>query len=91
MAGDDVEEVRNKQVLARDYIDGNPKEADMYLSTGTLRLKVPEGSNAVLVKNLYLSCEPYMRGTKAKDKDRLFYSFAPNSVSSHLSLSLSYL
>jgi len=79
MAGDDVEEVRNKQVLARDYIDGNPKEADMYLSTGTLRLKVPEGSNAVLVKNLYLSCEPYMRGTKAKDKDRLFYSFAPNS------------
>jgi hypothetical protein len=53
MAGDHHgEEVRNKQVLARDYIYGNPKEEDMYLSTGTILLKVPEGSNAVLVKNL---------------------------------------
>ena len=87
MAGDHRgEEVRNKQVLARDYIDGNPKEEDMYLSTGTIPLKVPEGSNAVLVKNLYLSCDPYMRGIKAKVQDRLFYSFAPHSVSSHLSV-----
>jgi len=89
MAGDhDGGEVRNKQVLARDYIDGNPKESDMYLSTATVRLKVPEGSNAVLVKNLYLSCDPYMRGIKAKVQDRLFYSFAPDSVSSdHLCFS----
>jgi NADPH-dependent curcumin reductase CurA len=89
MAGDhDGGEVRNKQVLARDYIDGNPKESDMYLSTATVRLKVPEGSNAVLVKNLYLSCDPYMRGIKAKVQDRLFYSFAPDSVSSdHLGFS----
>ena len=83
MAGDHHgEEVRNKQVLARDHIDGNPKEEDMYLSTGTILLKVSEGSNAVLVKNLYLSCDPYMRGSKAKVKDRLFNSFAPYSVSS---------
>ena len=92
MAGDG-EEVRNKQVLARDYIDGNPKETDMYLNTSTILLKVPEeGSNEVLVKNLYLSCEPYMRGIKAKIPDRLFYSFAPHQVRSCLcSLFLSHI
>ncbi|KAG7997077.1 hypothetical protein I3843_01G193100 [Carya illinoinensis] len=73
------EEVKNKQVLARDYIDGNPKESDMYFSTSTIRLKVPDGSKAVLVKNLYLSCDPYMRGTKEKNPDRLYNSFAPDS------------
>ena len=41
MAGDG-EEVRNKQVLARDYIDGNPKETDMYFNTSSISLKVPE-------------------------------------------------
>ena len=56
MAGDG-EEVRNKQVLARDYIHGNPNETDMYFSTSSISLKVPEGSKEVLVKNLYLSCD----------------------------------
>ncbi|MCL7038580.1 hypothetical protein MKW94_021707 [Papaver nudicaule] len=56
------DEVSNKQVLFRDYISGFPKETDMILSTtGTIGLKVPEGSNSVLLKNLYLSCDPYMR------------------------------
>ncbi|KAL4631922.1 hypothetical protein ACB092_04G014100 [Castanea dentata] len=33
----------------------------MYVSTnGTIKLKVPEGSSGILVKNLYLSCDPYM-------------------------------
>uniref|UniRef100_A0A7N2L617 Uncharacterized protein n=1 Tax=Quercus lobata TaxID=97700 RepID=A0A7N2L617_QUELO len=35
----DGEEVRNKQVLARDYIDGNPKETDMYFNTSSISLK----------------------------------------------------
>ncbi|XP_058107284.1 2-alkenal reductase (NADP(+)-dependent)-like isoform X1 [Magnolia sinica] len=56
-----AEEVSNKQVLFRDFVTGFPKESDMVLSTGTIRLKVPEGSKAILVKNLYLSCDPYMR------------------------------
>lgn len=77
-----MEEVSNKQVLARDYINGNPKESDMYLSTdATIKLKVPEGSNAVLVKNLYLSCDPFTRGTKNPTPDRITF-FAPNSVRS---------
>merc|ERR1712096_186321 len=61
-SGGDVEEVSNKQVILKDYVSGFPKESDMYLNTsGTIKLKVPEGSNAILVKNLYLSCDPYMR------------------------------
>ncbi|XP_059447336.1 2-alkenal reductase (NADP(+)-dependent)-like [Corylus avellana] len=63
MASVDGEKVvSNKQVILRDYVSGFPKESDMYVTTGTVKLKVPQGSNAILVKNLYLSCDPYMRG-----------------------------
>lgn len=55
--------VKNKQVLLKNYVTGFPKESDMYISSeNTIILKVPEDSiNGVLVKNLYLSCDPYMR------------------------------
>ncbi|XP_054809143.1 2-alkenal reductase (NADP(+)-dependent)-like [Prosopis cineraria] len=76
-----VEKAKNKQVLAKDYITGNPKETDMYLSSSIISLQLPpEASNAVLVKNLYLSCDPYMRGSKKPQKDRLFDTFVPDSV-----------
>uniref|UniRef100_A0A2N9GZN2 Oxidoreductase N-terminal domain-containing protein n=1 Tax=Fagus sylvatica TaxID=28930 RepID=A0A2N9GZN2_FAGSY len=55
------DEVSNKQVIFRDYVTGSPKESDMYVTTATIKLKVPEGSNALLVKNLYLSCDPLMQ------------------------------
>lgn len=61
MAGEE-EAVSNKQVIFKDYVSGFPKESDMFLTTTSINLKVPEGSKAVLVKNLYLSCDPYMRG-----------------------------
>ncbi|RWR96737.1 2-alkenal reductase NADP+-dependent [Cinnamomum micranthum f. kanehirae] len=74
------EEVSNKQILFRDFITGFPKESDMILKTGTIKLKVPEGSKAVVVKNLYLSCDPYMR-TRMKILDTPYYidSFTPGS------------
>ncbi|KAG2722321.1 hypothetical protein I3760_02G123800 [Carya illinoinensis] len=56
--GDDVS---NKQVMFRDYVTGYPKESDMFLTTGIIRLKVPQGSDAVLVKNIYISCDPRMQ------------------------------
>ncbi|KAH7545875.1 hypothetical protein FEM48_Zijuj01G0139900 [Ziziphus jujuba var. spinosa] len=64
--------VKNKQVLAKDYITGNPRESDMYLTTATTKLKLPaeEEEAAVLVKNLYLSCDPYMRGVKNPEPGR---------------------
>ncbi|KAK1295412.1 NADP-dependent alkenal double bond reductase P2 [Acorus calamus] len=54
-------EVSNKRILFKEYITGAPKETDMVPTVGTIKLKVPEGSKGVLVKNLYLSCDPYMR------------------------------
>jgi NADPH-dependent curcumin reductase CurA len=79
MAG---EEVSNKQVIFRDYVSGFPKESDMCVTTSSIKLKVPEGSKAVLVKNLYLSCDPYMRGRMSRPINASYIgSFQPGSVS----------
>ncbi|XP_050206714.1 2-alkenal reductase (NADP(+)-dependent) [Mercurialis annua] len=58
------EMVENKQVTFKDYIaEGPPKETDMEVRVSKIELKPPEkGSGGLLVKNLYLSCDPYMRG-----------------------------
>ncbi|XP_057546823.1 2-alkenal reductase (NADP(+)-dependent)-like [Amaranthus tricolor] len=56
------EQIRNKQVIFKDYISGFPKESDLYVKNdNTTILKLPKASNGVLVKNLYLSVDPYMR------------------------------
>ncbi|KAJ4723844.1 2-alkenal reductase (NADP(+)-dependent) [Melia azedarach] len=60
MAGNG-EVVSNKQVIFKNFVEGFPKETDMYVKTSSVSLKAEEGSNAVVVKNLYLSCDPYMR------------------------------
>ncbi|KAJ4964312.1 hypothetical protein NE237_024251 [Protea cynaroides] len=74
------DEVSNKQVILRDYITGFPKETDMVLKTGTIKLKVPDGSKAIHVKNLYLSCDPYMRACMKKiDGPNYVPSFIPGS------------
>lgn len=85
------EEVSNKQVILKGYVTGFPKESDMYVRTSPIKLKLPEdesSNNAVLVKNLYLSCDPYMRGRMANrpvdDPD-----FSPFTLDSVCSLSLS--
>ncbi|KAK3028112.1 hypothetical protein RJ639_039806 [Escallonia herrerae] len=75
------EEVKNKQVLFRNYVDGFPKESDMYVSTeNTIRLKLPQGSNGVLVKNLVLSCDPFLLILMRKsDHGGLFSCYTPDS------------
>ncbi|XP_044500517.1 2-alkenal reductase (NADP(+)-dependent)-like [Mangifera indica] len=80
MAGEGEELVKNKQVIFRDYVTGFPSESDMYISSSRLSLKVPEGSKYVLVKNLYLSCDPYMRILMEKvEANRDFASLTPGS------------
>ncbi|KAG8473787.1 hypothetical protein CXB51_035882 [Gossypium anomalum] len=54
--------VENRQVVLERYIEGEPKVTDMAMKIGKMKLKAPKGSGAFLVKNLYLSCDPYMRG-----------------------------
>ncbi|KAJ6683443.1 hypothetical protein OIU85_007157 [Salix viminalis] len=67
MESGDGEVVSNKQVIFKDYVPGALKESDMYITTSTIKLKVPEDcTNGVLVKNLYLSCDPYMRNRMRK-------------------------
>ncbi|XP_038986768.1 2-alkenal reductase (NADP(+)-dependent)-like [Phoenix dactylifera] len=77
-------EVRaNKKVVLKDFITaGFPKESDMeVVTTDTVRLKVPEGSKAVLLENLYLSCDPYMRSRMSKhDEPSYVPDFVPGSV-----------
>lgn len=76
-------EVSNKQVLLRDYVSGFPKESAMYVTSSTLKLKLPQASKGLLVKNLYLSCDPYMRNRMKKLLIPGSYadSFKPHSVS----------
>lgn len=75
-------EVRNKQVVLRDYVSGFPKESDMNIVEGTTILKLPQGSNDVLLKNLYLSCDPYMRALMSNMEDlEGFQTYTPGSVS----------
>ncbi|KAK4403278.1 2-alkenal reductase (NADP(+)-dependent) [Sesamum angolense] len=76
-----AEEVSNKQIVLRDYVKGFPKESDMTLKTSTVKLKVPEDcSDAILVKNLYLSCDPYMRNRMSKMEGSYVESFTPGSA-----------
>ncbi|XP_061345073.1 NADPH-dependent oxidoreductase 2-alkenal reductase-like isoform X2 [Gastrolobium bilobum] len=72
--------MRNKQVILRDCVSGFPKETDMSIVESTLTLKLPEGSNEVLLKNLYFSCDPYMLF--------LMTNVEPGSVSYALPLSI---
>lgn len=73
------EVVSNKQVLFKNFVEGFPKESDMVVKTSSISLKV-EGSNAVVVKNLYLSCDPRMR-FRMNSKYPHYVSFKPGSVS----------
>ncbi|XP_023750973.1 2-alkenal reductase (NADP(+)-dependent) [Lactuca sativa] len=75
-----MEEVRNQQVIFKDYVNGFPKESDMSVTTSaTVPLQLPQGSNGVLVKNLYLSCDPYMRGRMTKTEGSYVASFTPGA------------
>ena len=65
--GDDAAAARNKMVVLKRHVTGFPTEEDMEVVVGTVRLGVPAGStSAVLVKNLYLSCDPWMRGRMSR-------------------------
>ncbi|KAK9921786.1 hypothetical protein M0R45_030282 [Rubus argutus] len=82
MASGDEQVRRNKQVILRAYVTGFPKESDMQLiTTSTITLKLPQGSAGVLVKNLYLSCDPYIRTrmTKQHSDTPSFGAFTPGS------------
>ncbi|PWA60751.1 alcohol dehydrogenase superfamily, zinc-type [Artemisia annua] len=63
-----AEVVPNKQVIFKDYINGYPKASNMVVtSDSTIRLELPKNVDGlILTKNLYLSCDPYMRNRMVK-------------------------
>ncbi|XP_047977226.1 2-alkenal reductase (NADP(+)-dependent)-like [Salvia hispanica] len=72
------EEVSNTQIIFNGYIDGFPTESAMTVKASTIKLKVPNScSDAVLVKTLYLSCDPYMRSRMSKIDDNYIPIFTP--------------
>ncbi|GJN13503.1 hypothetical protein PR202_gb00215 [Eleusine coracana subsp. coracana] len=80
-AGDVHEEMLNRRVILKRYVTGFPSEDDMEVVTGTARLAVPAGSTAVVLKNLYVSCDPYMRGRMTKHEDPTYVpDFVPGEV-----------
>ncbi|KAF8725402.1 hypothetical protein HU200_019921 [Digitaria exilis] len=60
------EEVPNKRVVLKYYVTGFPSADAMEVLTGTASLAVPPGSSVMVVKNLYISCDPYMRDRMTK-------------------------
>ncbi|XP_010039350.2 2-alkenal reductase (NADP(+)-dependent) [Eucalyptus grandis] len=61
MAGENGEAVRNKHVIFRDYVSGFPDDKDTEVRELTMKLRLLEDSNGLLVKILYLSCDPYKK------------------------------
>ncbi|ERN11826.1 hypothetical protein AMTR_s00020p00043420 [Amborella trichopoda] len=74
------EEVSNKQIIFKDFVTSFPKETDMEMASSTIKLKVSEGSKAILVRNLYFSCDPYMRLQMSKPGPQSYFPcFIPGS------------
>lgn len=72
--------VQNRQVIFKEYIERAPQETDMEVKISEIELKAPKGSGALLVKNLYLSCDPYMRGRMRNFHGSYIPPFVPGQV-----------
>lgn len=75
-----MSEITNKQIILKNYITGSPKETDMELKHTKIKLGIPENSKGVFVKNLYLSCDPYMRGRMRDFHGSYIPPFQPGQV-----------
>ncbi|KAG6400057.1 hypothetical protein SASPL_141545 [Salvia splendens] len=75
------EEIRYKQVILSNYVKTSVKESDLSLRTSKIQLKIPCGCDgAVLVKNLYLSIDPFILALM-KNQELDLPSFTLDSVS----------
>lgn len=52
-------EVTNRYIVIKHHIDGTPQESDFELKTQSLSLSIEPGKKDVIVRNLYLSIDPY--------------------------------
>ncbi|GLT65705.1 hypothetical protein SLA2020_381190 [Shorea laevis] len=52
-------EVSNRYIAIKTHVDGEPKESHFELKAAALLLSVEPGCSDVIVKNLYVSIDPY--------------------------------
>ncbi|XP_015967659.1 2-alkenal reductase (NADP(+)-dependent) isoform X1 [Arachis duranensis] len=70
-------EVSNKYVVVKHHIQDAPEESDFEIKSRALILSVDSGSNDVIVKNLYISIDPYqINRMKSNDPSQTSISFA---------------
>nr|UQT19385.1 pulegone reductase-like1 protein [Mentha longifolia] len=75
-----VDTVMNKQIVLNNYVKGSLKESDLSLRTSTICMEIPDSCNgAILVKNLYLSVDPYLILRMGKLDIPQFDSILPGS------------
>ncbi|KAK5841302.1 hypothetical protein PVK06_010212 [Gossypium arboreum] len=80
--------VSNKKVIFKNYVSGFPKESDMVVTINkNLKLKVTDDSKNILVKNLYLSCDPYMRLLMKNQRTEIFDPYTPGAPITGLEVS----
>ncbi|KAH7681640.1 2-alkenal reductase (NADP(+)) protein [Dioscorea alata] len=52
-------EVDNKFVAVKEYVHGQPSELNFEVKTAPLAITLKKGSNQIIVKNFYVSIDPY--------------------------------
>ncbi|XP_028770619.1 2-alkenal reductase (NADP(+)-dependent) isoform X2 [Neltuma alba] len=72
--------IENRQVIFKNFIDRAPQDTDLELKVSKIELRAPSGSGALLVKNLYLSCDPYMRGRMRDFHESYIPPFVPGQA-----------
>lgn len=82
-------EVTNRFITIKNPVDGAPRESDFETKAEALSLKLEPGSSDIIVKNLYVSIDPYqINRLKSHSSSQSASSFAvriiPGDVS-HLS------
>nr|AGS43879.1 double-bond reductase 2 [Plagiochasma appendiculatum] len=70
-------EVTNRQILFKNFVVGWPQESDMEFVTTKKKLELREGQKDVIVRVLYLSCDPYQRGRMRNSTDSYIPPYTP--------------
>lgn len=72
-----MEEVKNRFVAIKANIDGAPTESDFEIKSETISLSVIGGEGEIIVKNLYVSVDPYqLNRMKSKSSSQSTSDFA---------------
>ncbi|KAM0915252.1 hypothetical protein ACQ4PT_010960 [Festuca glaucescens] len=78
-----AEQLKSRRVILKEYVEGYPQEEHMeFLPAADVDQAAAAEDGSVLVKNLYLSCDPYMRPKMSRPLGQSSYTsaFVPGSA-----------